>query len=1537
MRKVFIAIILITLLSGVLAFAEDILQVDKSKYTKLPGFIGYKSNEFIVVLKDNVAVDHASDKAYQVALNHIPEFAGLARKYKVDRLRPQFVGADKGPRAATAKRRNLARHYKVRIAEGDLDAAVEAYSKLPMVEKVEKIGIHTVYATPNDTYYDDPPVEYPHDQWHYWDTYGIRANTAWDKETGSTAVLVGDLDIGTKYDHGDLGGSNPPGPNDASTNGNIWVNTNEIPGNGVDDDGNGYVDDIIGWDFVERTDWYSYSCIDNDCGGADNDPSDGDGHGTHTAGTIAAISNNGYCVAGVAGGFGNGTYSGGGNGVKVVPCRIGYVLDYWIYGATGVVIMDYVAEAMYYMAELKIAGWNVAAINCSFGSSNSGGLGAAADYLIAQDVVICVAAGNSSSSSADYLGSRGDCLDVAATDQSGNNASFTNYGSWVDIAAPGVEIMSTITDPSDPSGDYIAYMDGTSMACPHVAGVVGLLESYNPALSATDKINIITDPANTNPYGGSRDLGAGIIDARKCLDAAGGGCDLAADFSGSPTTGCAGMTVNFSDLSTGTNINGWSWTFGDGGTSTAQNPNHTYNTPGNYTVSLTVSSSSQGCDDTATRTNYITVNGGPTASFTGSPTSGTEPLTVNFTNTSTDAASYSWNFGDGGTSTAQDPSHIYNTAGTYTVTLTATNACGSDQEVKTNYITVNPCILPVAAFSGSPTSGELPLTVNFANSSTDATSYSWNFGDGGTSTAQNPSHTYNAAGTYTVTLTATNACGSDDEVKTDYITVTCTPPTANFSGTPTAGEEPLTVDFTDMSTGATSWSWNFGDGGTSTSQDPSHTYTAAGTYTVTLTATNSCGSDNEVKTDYITVSPCTLPVAGFVGSPTVGDAPLTVDFTDQSTNATSWSWNFGDGGTSTAQNPSHTYTAEGTYTVTLTVTNACGSDNEVKTDYITVNPGSGFCDDFNDGNISDWTVISGDWTTSGGQLDGFISSGRAFILAPAGDVADGSITVDWTSLTGGQYTNGIVVFGWQDASNYRVADCRDGANKYYIREFIGGTQYNRAQFAETINTNQQYALEVVIDPSGLVTLKADGATKVSYNFGNVITGPVGLAVNQSHSQFDNFCVNAEAPPPPAPVAAFAGTPTGGEVPLTVNFTDQSTGDITSWSWTFGDGGTSTAQNPSHQYTATGDYTVSLTVTGPGGSDDEVKTDYISVTCTMPVAAFSGAPTGGDYPLTVDFTDASTDATSWSWDFGDGGTSTQQNPSYTYNAVGTYTVELTATNSCGSDVETKVDYINVTDPGSGGWTTITYDDFESGWGSYTDGGGDCALYTYGTYAHQGSAAADVQDNSGTASSFYHTGSYNVTGYSELEIEFWFMAISMDNTKEDFWVQYYDGSAWQTVATYARTTDFDNGVFYNKVVTISSSQYNFPTNAKIRFMCDASGNRDDVYIDEIEFRGYGSVAKLAEYEPFIPDAFSLHQNFPNPFNPVTEIGFSLPTAAHVNLTVYNILGQQVSTLADRYFEAGNHIVVWDASSSPSGIYLYRIDAGQFNASRKMILLK
>ncbi|MCP3919244.1 MAG: PKD domain-containing protein, partial [bacterium] len=312
------------------------------------------------------------------------------------------------------------------------------------------------------------------------------------------------------------------------------------------------------------------------------------------------------------------------------------------------------------------------------------------------------------------------------------------------------------------------------------------------------------------------------------------------------------------DASTGS-ITSWSWSFGDGGTSTSQNPSHTYTTAGTYTVALTVTG--PGGSDTETKTGYITVNEpAPTAEFSGSPTSGVAPLAVSFGDASTGSiTSWSWSFGDGGTSTSQNPSHTYTTAGTYTVALTVTGPGGSDTETKTGYITVNEPA-PTAEFSGSPTSGTAPLAVTFGDASTGSiTSWSWTFGDGGTSNLQNPSHTYTAGGSYTVALSVTGPGGSDTETKASYIIVTDPAPVAEFSGTPTSGTNPLTVAFTDLTTGpVTSLLWDFGDGGTSTAQNPSHTYTSVGTYTVKLTATGPGGSDMEAKTDYITVDPAVI-------------------------------------------------------------------------------------------------------------------------------------------------------------------------------------------------------------------------------------------------------------------------------------------------------------------------------------------------------------------------------------------------------------------------------------------------------------------------------------------------------------------------------------------------------------------------------------------------------------------------------------------------------------------------------------------------------
>ncbi len=358
-------------------------------------------------------------------------------------------------------------------------------------------------------------------------------------------------------------------------------------------------------------------------------------------------------------------------------------------------------------------------------------------------------------------------------------------------------------------------------------------------------------------------------------------------------------------------------------------------------------------------------------------------------------------------------------------------------------------------------------------------------------------------------------------------------------------------------------------------------------------------------------------------------------------------------------------------------------------------------------------------------------------------------------------------------------------------------------------------------------------------------------------------------------------------------------------------------------------------------------------CTPLVTAnFSGSPTSGTAPLAVNFTDLSSGSpTSWSWAFGDGGTSTAQNPSHTYAAAGTYNVTLTATNACGSDGETKSGYITV----SGGgvtWTTITFDNFEASFGSYTDGGADCFRYTADTFAWEGVAAANVQDNSGVPSSFSTTTARNLTAYQTQQITFFFRAQSFE-ANENFYVEYFNGTAYQIVANYVVGTSFNNGAFYTATITLNNGTFVFPTNARIRFRCDASGDQDDVYIDAITWRatttpnasseGDAVVMVRGAERPIDPAgqstwfATKLEQNYPNPFNPRTTIAFALAEEADVTLEVFDAAGRLVATLVDESKGAGRHTIGFDASRLSSGVYFYRLRAGEFVQQKKMVLLK
>jgi subtilisin family serine protease len=510
-----------TLIFFLILLVTSSSKISASNANKLnsPDFLGFVPNEFIVILKDDAPPPTFRMSPAGFVKTGRANFDAAAENFKVKRIKKQFPSAQNHASAASA-RKKLFYYYKISFENGTLNQAMQAYRKLPSVEHVEPIGVHTVNLQPNDPYFQDSPnPEFLFDQWHYWSAAGVNTVSAWDIETGDPDVVVAVLDTGVRYFHVDLGGNNSLwDPDSPRSNGNIWINPGEIPGNDIDDDLNGYVDDTIGYDFVASTGGPGQAkCIDQDCDTIDNDPDDFDGHGTHVAGTIAAITNNNRLVAGIAGGFSNGSSSAPGNGVKIMPLRIGYRARHKGQD-TGIVRMDWAAEAMTYIADqIDLHNINVAAINASWGSSNTGGIDAAVNNLLAHDVMLIHAAGNDNANSPGYLGSKAGVMNVAATDDSANGASFSNYGSWVDLAAPGVDILSTYSNPddSDLTKHYIAILSGTSMSAPHACGVAALLESHDCSLTGPEKFNLMVN--NTNPYTDARDLGSGILDAQKAL------------------------------------------------------------------------------------------------------------------------------------------------------------------------------------------------------------------------------------------------------------------------------------------------------------------------------------------------------------------------------------------------------------------------------------------------------------------------------------------------------------------------------------------------------------------------------------------------------------------------------------------------------------------------------------------------------------------------------------------------------------------------------------------------------------------------------------------------------------------------------------------------------------------------------------------------------------------------------------------------------------------------------------------------------------
>jgi subtilisin family serine protease len=360
-----------------------------------------------------------------------------------------------------------ARHW--RLPPGlDVARAVQVLSSNPNVEYAEPNYVVTADAFPNDASRGDLWGLHNLAQSGGQVDTDIDAPEAWDISTG-TGVVVGVIDSGIDYMHEDLAA-------------NIWTNPNEIAGNSVDDDNNGYIDDVRGWDFVNQ----------------DNDPIDDYGHGTHTAGTIGAVANNGVGVAGVAW------------DVKVMP------LKFLSAGGTGTTADA--ASAVLYAASFKdSAGNNVVRV-----TNNSWGGGKRSstlqDAIASSGALFIASAGNSASSQVQYPAGYpiDNVISVAATDHADGLASFSSFGSsWVDLGAPGVNVLSTYR------GNQYRSLNGTSMAAPHVAGVAALVlgaPAFAGYTNAQVKARIMSTVDPVAALSGTTVTG-GRLNARRALNA----------------------------------------------------------------------------------------------------------------------------------------------------------------------------------------------------------------------------------------------------------------------------------------------------------------------------------------------------------------------------------------------------------------------------------------------------------------------------------------------------------------------------------------------------------------------------------------------------------------------------------------------------------------------------------------------------------------------------------------------------------------------------------------------------------------------------------------------------------------------------------------------------------------------------------------------------------------------------------------------------------------------------------------------------------
>jgi len=735
------------------------------------------------------------------------------------------------------------------------------------------------------------------------------------------------------------------------------------------------------------------------------------------------------------------------------------------------------------------------------------------------------------------------------------------------------------------------------------------------------------------------------------------------------TTVCQGSASQFNATATSSagTITSWSWDFGDGaGTSSTQNPTYTYLNAGTYTVRLTAGDN-LGCSSVIT--NSVLVSPRPGINFSASPASGCLPLIIQFNNSTSNANSYTWNFGDGSATSSQtNPLHVYTSSGNYSVTVSASSVSGcTNSQTITNMIQAS--ATPKAIFSASSSAVCLGDTILFNDASLSngaiIISRTWNFGDGSAPSNQtNPAHAYLNSGSYQVRLTVASATCSHDTT----LTILVNPgPIVSFSSNINVGCNPLPVSFTNTTSGAPVYSWNFGDGSPlSGVQSPSHTYANSGTYSVTLIATQGSCADTLRVQSMVVVYP--TPGASFNSATTacLGDTIFFANTSTSNGGITGYSWDFGDGSSSvTTASPNHIYTTPGSYQVTLRCsTNQC-IDDTVKTIVISPAPQVAFTPSVSSGcsplNVSFTNSTSGSpayqWDFGDGASSSGISPSHTFTTSGSFDVR--LIAVQGSCSDTLLLTNLISVAPKPTASFSAPALL-----------CLGDTLFTQ----NTTNWNGAPAGAYSWDfGDGSALINSGSPSHIYQTSGsyNVTLSAIGSACADDSV----FSIQVA----PSPQAAFSASQTSVCLPGSILFTN-TTGGSPAFSWSFGDGSPAvTSRNTSHSYTSAGTYSVTLIASQGSCSDTLMVPGMINVKAT-PLADFSfSSPCINDSMIFTNTTQAQgSTISSYSWDFGDGSAlSSQQSPKHAFSFAGTYNVSLIvqSTNACSDTIQKSISVLN----------------------------------------------------------------------------------------------------------------------------------------------------------------------------------------------------------------------------------------------------------------------